>query len=125
MVRPSSTRQNASSGRRWSLLSSHGVVLLSLARRSASTVREISDELQMTERHVVRILRDLADAHMIDVHKMGSRNTYRIRGKTHLRHPTVADARVEDLLELLTARTRVAGSRTRGVAASARGPRRK
>jgi hypothetical protein len=101
--------------RRWSLLSNHGVVLLFLAAQPGSTVRAISDDLGITERHVVRIVRDLVDAGMLDVRKVGARNAYRVRAAAPLRHPVFTRARVRDLVDLLV--PRMTTTATAGVAA--------
>jgi transcription initiation factor IIE alpha subunit len=93
-------RTDGGTRKRWSLFSNHGVVLIFIARRPESTVREIADESRLTERHVVRILRDLVEARMIDVRKVGVRNTYRIRGSTPLRHHIMTSSSVQDLVDL-------------------------
>jgi transcription initiation factor IIE alpha subunit len=98
--RDATARSDRRTRRRWSLFSNHGIVLIFIARRPESTVREIADESHLTERHVVRILRDLGEARMIDVRKVGVRNTYRIRGSTHLRHHIMTSSSVQDLVDL-------------------------
>ena len=101
MKKIAAVRGHAEPRRRWSLFSNHGVVLVFVARRPESTVREMAGELGIRERHVVRILRDLVEARMLDVRKVAARNVYRVRGSTRLRHPTMTSSRVRDLVDLL------------------------
>ena len=77
-------------GRDWTVFSSHGLVLFYLAANPDATIRAASDALGVTERHVARIVKDLATAGMVAVERRGRRNTYALNPDARLRHPTPA-----------------------------------
>ena len=86
----------------WSLLSTHGLVLLSVADKPEVTTREIADNLGMAERSVQRAVSDLDSTGYIRRKKVGRRNRYDVNHKKPLRSPIKQDKRVADLLNGLT-----------------------
>ena len=86
----------------WSLLSTHGLVLLSVADKPETTTREIADNIGVTERSVQRVVSDLDGAGYIKRKKVGRRNKYQVNGQKPLRSPVKKDKRVYDLLTALT-----------------------
>jgi DNA-binding IscR family transcriptional regulator len=94
----------------WTFLSNHGHVLVQLARSPERTMREIAQQVGLTERAVQLIVRDLADEGYISIHHVGRRNSYTLTGSLPLRHPAEQDTTVGDLISLLdrkpTAKTR-------------------
>ena len=86
----------------WSLLSTHGLVLLSVADKPEVTTREMADDLGMTERSVQRAVTELDGAGYIKRKKVGRRNKYQVNGKKPLRSPIKQDKSVDDLLTKLT-----------------------
>ena len=86
----------------WSLLSTHGLVLLSVADKPETTTREIADNLGMAERSVQRAVSDLDGEGYIKRQKVGRRNRYDVNRKKPLRSPIKQDKRVADLLTKLT-----------------------
>ena len=82
----------------WSLLSTHGLVLLSVADKPEVTTREIADNLGMAERSVQRAVTDLDSTGYIRRKKVGRRNKYQVNGKKPLRSPIKQDKSVDDLL---------------------------
>ena len=86
----------------WSLLSTHGLVLLSVADKPEVTTREIADNLGMAERSVQRAVSDLDSAGYIKREKVGRRNRYDVNGEKPLRSPIKQDKSVDDLLIRLT-----------------------
>ena len=86
----------------WSLLSTHGLVLLSVADKPETTTREIADNLGVTERSVQRAVSDLDGEGYIKRQKVGRRNRYDVNRKKPLRSPIKQDKRVADLLTKLT-----------------------
>jgi len=86
----------------WSLLSTHGLVLLSVADKPETTTREIANNLGMAERSVQRAVSDLDGAGYIKREKVGRRNRYDVNHKKPLRNPVKKDKRVRDLLNGLT-----------------------
>ena len=86
---------------RWTFLTSHASVLLEVARQPDATVREIAERAGLTERQAHRVLADLVDDGYLHRTRVGRRNRYRIDEALPMRHPSVADRRVGELLEAL------------------------
>ncbi len=97
MRAPQATRRSS-----WSLLSHHGMVLREIATANYVTIRELSDAIGITERQVSRIVRDLEEAHMIAVHRVGRRNRYSVLGTARFRHPRLANVPLHSVLRLLS-----------------------
>ncbi len=93
--------------REWSLLSNHGRALLLLARRPASRLRELADELGLTPRAVQDIVRDLEGGGYLERHREGRRNRYVVRGDRRMHDPVSADRDAADLLDALGVEPRV------------------
>ena len=53
----------------------------------------------MTERHVARIVKDLATAGMVGVERRGRRNTYTVNPEARLRHPTLAHVPLKRIID--------------------------
>lgn len=85
----------------WSLLSNHGFVLFVLAMRPDSTLREMSARLDLTERTLSSIIKDLAAADMVRVRRVGRRNSYFVNADAHFMHPMFAHLRLGDFLDSL------------------------
>jgi DNA-binding MarR family transcriptional regulator len=85
----------------WTFLTSHGSVLVQVAREPDATVREIAGRAGLTERQAHRVLADLVDAGYVQRHRVGRRNHYRVDEGLPMRHPSVADRRVGELLSAL------------------------
>lgn len=86
----------------WTLLSTHGLVLLSVADKPEVTTREIADTIGIAERSVQRVVSDLDSAGYIKRKRVGRRNRYDVNRKKPLRSPIKSDKRVDDLLNGLT-----------------------
>ncbi len=85
----------------WTLLSSHGMVLLHIAANPNVTLRELSDALGLTERWVGRIVKDLVEANMLQVERRGLRNHYHVDPDAHFRHPTLAHIPLRRIIDAL------------------------
>ena len=86
----------------WTFLTSHGSVLLEVARTPDATVREIAERSDLTERQAHRVLADLVEGGYIQRQRKGRRNHYRVNDALPLRRPSVADRRVGELLDALS-----------------------
>jgi predicted transcriptional regulator len=75
-----------SNGRDWTFLSNHGHVLVHLNRYPDSLVKEIADEIGITERSTQLILADLQLEGYVVIEKVGRRNHYRVNPKGKFRH---------------------------------------
>lgn len=89
------------SAKPWTYLTSHTHVLVCLARNPNALIREIAENVGITERAVTRILRDLVEDGALVREREGRRNTYRVRTCCPLRHPLKQQRTVGDLLKLL------------------------
>ncbi|MDP9366438.1 MAG: winged helix-turn-helix transcriptional regulator [Chloroflexota bacterium] len=74
----------------WTVFSNHGTVLFYVATNPDATLRQISDAVGITERQVGRIVRNLAEAGMVRIERLGRRNLYAFNPEARLRHPTLA-----------------------------------
>lgn len=82
-------------------MTSHALVLIEVARTPDSTVRELAARAGLTERQAHRILADLVDSGYVERDRIGRRNRYRIDQGKPLRHPSMREHRVGELLEVL------------------------
>lgn len=87
--------------RPWSLLSSHGLVLVTIARFGDLTVPQICEKTRLSRSTVLNALKDLSQARILAVRRVGRRNTYKLNEDATFRHQVVADAHIGDLLSAL------------------------
>ncbi len=85
----------------WTFLSNHAHVLVCLARDPDVRLREIAEQVGITERGVFRVITELEQGGIIQRIKEGRRNHYRINIFASLRHPLESARTVGGLLELL------------------------
>lgn len=91
--RPSST---------WTFLTNYTHVLVVLARDPTARIRDIAEEVGITQRAVQRILAELVADGVLRVIKHGRRNEYRINRRKRLRHPLEAGRKLDELLNLIS-----------------------
>lgn len=84
----------------WTFLTNHSHVLLCLAENFAMRMRDIAQEVGITERAVQRIISDLVDEGYIERVREGRRNTYKINTSMHLRHPIEQERTIKELINL-------------------------
>ncbi len=87
--------------RTWNIVSSHGAVVLIVAENPASTMREISAVLHITERQVARIVRDLVDGGILRVTRRGLGNVYSIIPAARFRRPVLSHITVGEFAALM------------------------
>ena len=85
--------------RPWSLITNHGLVLAAISRNSKKTIRQIGDEVGITERTAYGIVVDLEKAGYLKRTKVGTRNIYTINPGMPL-VSRLSDASVGDMLAL-------------------------
>lgn len=85
----------------WTLLSNHGHVLVCLALDPDARMREVASRVGITERAVQVIIRDLAEAGLVVVQKVGRRNRYTLAEEQPFRHPLEAHVRIGSFADLL------------------------
>ena len=82
----------------WTFLTNHSHVLLCLHQDSQVRLRDVADQVGITERSVQRIVQELEEAGVITRERDGRRNSYRINPDVHLRHPLEGHRTVGELL---------------------------
>lgn len=85
----------------WTFLTNHTHVLVLLSRKPDLRIRDMADEIGITQRAVQRILAELADEGILAIQKEGRRNHYLITRKTRLRHPLENRHTIGEILDLL------------------------
>lgn len=86
---------------KWTFLTNHAQVLLSIARNSRQTAKEIAATVGITERAVQRILHDLEEAGYITRSRDGRKNLYAVHPDRPMRHPAQQGHVVHELLSVL------------------------
>ena len=86
---------------RWTFLSNHGHVLVSLARDPDARTRDVAEAVGITERAVQQIVHDLVEQGYLQKTKVGRRNHYAVVRRAHLRHQQVSRVTLGTLLDVL------------------------
>jgi predicted transcriptional regulator len=86
----------------WTFITNHGTVLILISRKDMITTREIANELNITERSVIRIINELETDGYISKKRVGRSNHYKVNHNAMLRQETVRDIAVGNLLETLS-----------------------
>lgn len=92
----------------WAFLSHHTHVLMCIARDPDVRLRDVANQVGITERAVQMLVADLEAAGYLWHERVGRRNRYQLAARKHLRHPLEDHVAADDLLALLTARRPVA-----------------
>jgi predicted transcriptional regulator of viral defense system len=83
---------------RWTFLSNHAHVLLCLARDPDARMRDVAEQVGITERAAMRIVTHLEEIGAVTRIREGRRNHYEINRNTPLRHPLVSHKTVGALI---------------------------
>jgi predicted transcriptional regulator len=86
---------------RWTFLSNHGHVLVSLARDPDARTRDVAEAVGITERAVQQIVHDLVEQGYLEKIRVGRRNHYTVVRGAHLRHQQVSRIPLGTFLDLL------------------------
>ena len=86
----------------WTFLTNHTHVVVVLARDPMARIRDIAEEVGITQRAVQRIIAELVADDVLRITKHGRRNEYRINRRKRLRHPLEAGNKLDDLLALIS-----------------------
>jgi DNA-binding MarR family transcriptional regulator len=97
-------QRGAGQRRQWSLLSSHGQVLILIWQEPDATVRRLADVLSFSERRIMGVLRDLEQAGMIHRGRRGRQNSYTVNLDARLRAPILNSLSLRALLAALEPR---------------------
>lgn len=85
----------------WTFLSNHAHVLVCLARDPETRLRDVAEQVGITERGVFKIVAELEQAGVVTRTREGRRNRYKIDPTSRLRHPLEASRTVGRLLAIL------------------------
>jgi DNA-binding MarR family transcriptional regulator len=88
----------------WYLVSSHGAVLFFIAVNPECTIRQIADEMALTQRTVWGLIGDLRRAGMLNVRRDGRRHHYTVNLEAPFRHPILTDLTLRSVLGSVVAR---------------------
>lgn len=87
----------------WTFLTNHAHVLLCIARDPQIRLRDVAEQVGITERAAQSIVAHLEASGYLERTRVGRRNAYRLHGDVPLRHPLEEDHTIGELLELLDA----------------------
>lgn len=82
-------------------LTNHGLVLLCIAHDPKARMRDIAQDVQITERATQRIVADLIEAGYVDRERVGRRNRYTIKPTLPISLPARRDIDLNELLNIL------------------------
>lgn len=85
----------------WTFLSNHAHVLVCLAKDPDARLRDVAEQVGITERGAFRIVSELEEAGVLTRSRTGRRNHYELNPDSKLRHPLEAERSVGGLLSLL------------------------
>jgi DNA-binding MarR family transcriptional regulator len=88
-------------GSQWTFLSNHTHVLLLIAKDPEMRLREVANEVGITERAVQRIVADLEEGGYLERERHGRRNNYRIHSNQPFRHKLEAHKKIGSLISLI------------------------
>ena len=101
VVSYNSNETSAEKAQGWTYLTNHTHILVVLAREPSMRIRDLSDEVGITQRAVQRILAELVQGGILTVKKEGRRNSYEINRGSQLRHPLESHHTIGDLLDII------------------------
>jgi hypothetical protein len=85
----------------WTFLTNHSHVLICLARDPQLRLRDLAEQVGITERAVQGIVKDLEVAGCLTRHREGRRNRYEIVADRPMRHRVERQHLVGDLLDAM------------------------
>ena len=88
-------------GHSWTFLSNYAHVLITLADDPWVRLRDVADQVGITERAAQRIVSQLVAVGVLTKERKGRRNHYTIDTTKHLRHPLESHTTVGNLIEMV------------------------
>ena len=99
----------------WYLVSSHGAVLFYVAVNPGCTIKQIAEDMSLTQRTVWGLIGDLRRADMLRVRREGRRHHYTVNLDAPFRHPVIHGIALRsvlgELVKHMTAEREPAGVR--------------
>lgn len=90
--------------RTWTFLTNHARVLISIAGAPGIRLRDVADNIGITERAAQRIVAELEAAGYLSHEKLGRRNRYQVQPHARLRHPLEQDIEIGQFLDFFVGR---------------------
>jgi DNA-binding MarR family transcriptional regulator len=85
----------------WRFVTSHTQVLLCLASDPDVRLRDVAEQVGITERAAQRIVADLIESGYVERARVGRRNRYTINKRAEMRHEAQRGHEIGTLLDLL------------------------
>ena len=82
----------------WTFLTNHAHVLLCVTQNPEMRLRDVAEQVGITERAAQRIVAELEEVGYLARTKSGRRNTYIVNTDLPLRHPLEGNHRIGELL---------------------------
>lgn len=102
-MRPKTRIAPAAAGKpQWTFLTNHFHILVCLSREPTCRIRDLADEVGITQRAVQRILAELVEDKALSIRKEGRRNIYTINPRKRLRHPLESQHTIGEILAILS-----------------------
>ena len=86
----------------WTFMTNHSHVLLCIAENPDVRLREVAEQVGITERATQRIVAELNEAGYVSLERVGRRNRYEVHTELPLRHPLEDHLEIGALLRVLT-----------------------
>ena len=83
------------------LLTTHALVLLCMARDGEMRIRDLAEQVGVTERTAQTIVADLVREGYVERRRVGRRNVYKVNAERQLEHPLAGESKIGDLLEAI------------------------
>jgi len=99
---PTSSPTSPANSPKWTYLTNHFHIIVSLSRKPHSRIRDLSDQVGITQRAVQRILAELVEDKVLKIRKEGRRNSYTINRKKRLKHSLESKHNIGELLDILS-----------------------
>ncbi len=84
----------------WTFLSNHAHVLLAVSRAPGIRIRELAEQVGVTERRIQMIVNDLEDGGYLIRHRTGRRTRYQVLADRPFRHSLETGRSVDELLAI-------------------------
>jgi DNA-binding MarR family transcriptional regulator len=86
----------------WKFITNHGAVLLLISQKERITARKLAQRVGITERSVLKIIKDLENDGYLSKERVGRENVYEVNSQQALRHQEVRDVQVGELVDVLS-----------------------
>ena len=94
----------------WTFFSNYAHVLVCLAKDPSARLRDVAEQVGITERATQRIVGHLEDAGVLSKERHGRRNHYEIDLHQPLRHPLESHRTIGDMLRMVLDRRQLSAA---------------